>query len=104
MTPVGTVSGSTVSFDDRTLRDQPGFQITPKRDRQFTRQSDDHDAPDAPLLTLGAAMEPLAQGAIRLMAEPKPCRFDHGHPGQLIARLGDALAALSVAAVIGTGA
>ena len=48
-------------------------------------------------------MEPLAQGAIRLMAEPKPCRFDHGNPGQSIARLGDALAAVSVAAVIGTG-
>ena len=48
-------------------------------------------------------MEPLAQGAIRLMPEPKPCRFDHGHPGQPIARLGDALAAVSVAAVIGTG-
>ena len=99
MTPVGTVSGSTASSDDGALRDQPGFQITPKRDRQFARQGDDHDAPDAPLLTLRAVMEPLAQGTIRLMPEPKPCGFDHGHPGQPIARLGDALAAVSVAAV-----
>ena len=99
MRPVGTLSGSTVSSDDGTLRDQSSLQITPKRDRQFARQGDDHDAPDAPLLTLRALMEPLAQGAIRLMPEPKPCGFDHGHPGQPIARLGDALAAASVAAV-----
>ena len=66
MAPVGTLSGSTVSFDDGALRDQPGFQITPKRDRQFTGQGNDHDTPDAPLLALSAGMEPLAQGAIRL--------------------------------------
>lgn len=44
-------------------------------------------------------MEPLGQGTIRLMAKPKPCRFDYGNPGQPIAGLGDALAAASVAAV-----
>ena len=90
-------------FENGALRDQPGFQITPEGNCQFARQGNDHDAPDAPLLTLGAVMEPLAQGDIRLMPEPKPCGFDHGHPGQTIAGLGDALAAVSIAAVIGTG-
>ena len=37
------------------------------------------------------------------MADPKPCRFDHGNSGQAIAGLGDALAAASLAAVIGAG-
>mgnify|MGYP004038894267 CR=1 FL=1 len=101
--PVGTQSGSTVPFDDGALRDQPGFQMTPQRDCQFARQSNDHDASDAPLLTLGAVLEPLAQCAIRLMPEPKPCGFDHSHPSQPIARLGDALAAMTVTAVISTG-
>ena len=90
-------------FEAGALRDQSGFQIAPERDRQFARQGNDHDAPDAPFLTLGAVMEPPAQCTIRLMPEPKPCGFDHGHPGQPIARPGDALAAMSVAAVIGTG-
>ena len=52
---------------------------------------------------MGAVMEPPAQCTIRLMPEPKPCSFDHGPPGQTIAGLGDALAAVSIAAVIGTG-
>ena len=81
MTPVGTLSGSTVSSDDGTLRDQPGFQITPKGDRQFARQGDDHDAPDAPLLTLGAVMEPHAQGTVRLMPEPKAMPLRPWPPG-----------------------
>jgi len=101
--PVGTLSGSTVSFDDGALRDQPGFQITPQRNCQFARQGNDYDTPDAPLLTLGAVMELQAQCTIRLMPEPKPCGFDHSHPGQPIARLGDALAAMTVTAVISTG-
>ena len=101
--PVGTQSGSTVPFDDGALRDQPGFQMTPQRNCQFARQSNDHDASDAPLLTLGAVLEPLAQCAIRLMPEPKPRGFDHGHSGQTIAGLGDALTAKAFAAVIGAG-
>ena len=96
MTPVGTVSGSTVSFDDGTLRDQPGFQITPKRDRQFTRQGDDHDAPDAPLLALSAGMEPPAQGAIRLMAEPKPCGFDHANVAKVATIIGAVVVVLGL--------
>ena len=103
MTPVGTPGGSTALFDDSAFRDQSGLQITPQGDRQFARQGDDHDAPDAPLLTLGSVMEPPGQSAIRLMAEPKPCGFDHGNPCPPIACLGDALAAVSVTAVIGTG-
>ena len=62
--PVGTQSGSTVPFDDGALRDQPGFQMTPQRNCQIARQSNDHDASDAPLLTLGAVLEPLAQCAM----------------------------------------
>ena len=54
-------------FEDGALRDHPGFQITPEGDCQFARQGNDHDAPDTPLLTLGAMMEPLAQRTIRLM-------------------------------------
>ena len=65
------------------------IQITPKRDRQFAGQGDNHDAPDAPLVTLGSVMEPLGQSAIRLMPDPKPYCFDHHHPDQPIADLGD---------------
>ncbi len=93
MTPVGTPGGSTALFDDGALGDQAGFQIAPQRDRQFAGQGDDHDAPDASLLALGTVMVPPGERAIRLMAEPKPCGFDHGHSGPPVARLGDALAA-----------
>ncbi len=48
-------------------------------------------------------MEPLGQSAIRLMPDPKPCRFDYGNASQPIARLGDALAAVSGTTVIGAG-
>ena len=96
MTPVGTPSGSTVSFDDGALRDQPGFQITPKGDRQFARQSDNHDPPDAPLLALSAGMEPLAQGAIRLMAEPKPCGFDHTNVAKVATIIGAVVVVLGL--------
>jgi hypothetical protein len=48
-------------------------------------------------------MEPLAQCTIRLMPEPKPGGFNHGDPSQSIARLRDALAAMTIAAIIGTG-
>ncbi len=51
--PVGTLSRSTALFDDSTFRDQAGFQIPPKLDRRFAGEGDNHDAPDAPVLTLG---------------------------------------------------
>ena len=47
-------------FEDGALGDQPGFQITPERNRQLSCQGNNHDAPDTSLLTLGAVMEPLA--------------------------------------------
>jgi hypothetical protein len=42
-------------FQDRTLRDGPGFQIPPPRNQQFARECDNADAPEAAALT-----EPLA--------------------------------------------
>ena len=61
--PVGTQSGSTVPFDDGALRDQPGFQMTPQRNCQFARQSNDHDASDAPLSDPGCG--PGTTGSVR---------------------------------------
>ncbi len=51
--------------------DRAGFQITPKRDRQLAGQGDDHDAPDAPLLSSGPVIEPLGRSAIPVDAWAK---------------------------------
>ncbi len=51
----------------------------------------------------GPVAEPLGQSAIRLMPEQEPGGLDQGITNQAVAGLGDALAAPSIAAVIGAG-
>ncbi len=79
------------------------LQIAPQRDRQFARQGDDHDAPHALRLPLGAVVKPLGQGRVRLMPEPQPGGLDQGIARAAVAGLGDALATASLAAVVGAG-
>jgi len=85
------------------LRDQAELQIAPQGDRQFARQGDDHHAPHALRLTFCALAEPLAQGRVWLMLEPQPGGLDHDGAHEAVAGLGDALAAVALAAVIGAG-
>ncbi len=90
-------------FDDCPFRDQAVLQIAPKGNRQLAGQGDDHDAPHALGVTLGALAEPLAQGRLWLMPEPRPSRLDHDMANPAVAGLGNALAASALAAVIGAG-
>jgi hypothetical protein len=55
-------------FELRPLRDQPVPQVAPQRDRQAPSQRHNADASHALAATGEAAVKPLAQLALRLVA------------------------------------
>ena len=59
-----------LSLQYRTFRYHTVFRITPQGDQQLARQRDDANAPHAFPVIGKAAIKPLAQGAIRLPAQP----------------------------------
>src|SRR5215469_6997569 len=83
------------------LRDQSGFEIAPERDHQFARQCHNSDASDASLGLADALGEPLAQSAVRLVADPQPGDLDSKPARAGIARLADALINAHRATVVG---
>jgi hypothetical protein len=86
------------------LGNEPGGEIAPQGHNQLARQSNDGDAPGA-LAGIGrAGPEPLAQRAVRLMAEPEPGQFDRLLACQPIACLADALLPRDATAPPGTRA
>src|SRR5215469_9026192 len=83
------------------LRDQSGFEIAPERDHQFARQCHNSDASDASLGLADALGEPLAQSAVRLVADPQPGDLDSKPACAGIAGLADALINAHRATVVG---
>jgi hypothetical protein len=65
------------------VRDQAGLEITPERNQELARHGQDGDAPDAALHGADPLAQLDAQGAVGLVAQPKPGELDHG-----FARLG----------------
>src|SRR5215470_947031 len=86
---------------DSALRDQSCFEIAPERNHQFARQCNNSDASDASLGDAGALDEPLAQSAVRLVADPQPGDLDSKPARAGIARFADALINAHRATVVG---
>jgi len=59
-----------LSLQYRTFRYHTVFRITPQGNQQLARQGHDADAPLAFASVGPAPIEPLAQGAVRLPAQP----------------------------------
>ncbi len=60
----------TLSLQYRTFRYHAVFRIAPQGNQQFARQGDDANAPHAFAAMRKAAIKPLAQGTVRLPAQP----------------------------------
>src|SRR5215831_4080610 len=103
LTPWRARASSVLCFHGCALRNEPGGEITPQRHNQLARQRDDGDALGAPASIGRTGAEPVAEGAVRLMAEPKPGQFDCLVASTPIACLADALLAVDAATLPGTG-
>src|ERR1700675_1002291 len=65
------------------------FQVAPQGDRKTARERDNADASQALARTCKAVIEPLAQLAGRLEAQPAPLEFDHQPSRPFVAGLAD---------------
>src|SRR5471032_957462 len=74
------------------------FQIAPQGDRQTARKRHYADASHALAASREALVEPLAQLAARLEAQPAPREFDHQPSDPFVAGLADTLLDLTGAA------
>src|SRR5258708_7318780 len=87
----------------RTDGDLAVLEITPQGDRQTACERDDTDAPH-PLAGTGKALvEPVAELAAGLVAQPVPGEFHHQPSASFVARFADSEFDLTGAAGIGRG-
>ena len=69
-----------------TLHHHAGRRILPQGDQQFTGQGNDQRFPQAPAVALDPLFEPLAEGRVRLVPQPKPGHLHHRSSQPRIAR------------------
>src|SRR5262249_2528203 len=79
---------------DRTGRHQAGFQIAPQSHQELARHGHDGNPARPALKVADTFAEPDAQGAITLIAQPRPGELDHHTARHGIAGLADALVAI----------
>ena len=79
-----------------TLRHEALFKEAPQRDRQFTRNRNDHDPSDTPALPCGSLHKPPGDCTLWLVLEPEPSRLDHGPAHLASPRSRDPLGSLHV--------
>src|SRR5438445_982560 len=79
-------------------RDLAVLEVAPQGNSQPSRQCDDAYATHALAATGEAPVEPLAQGAVGLQAQPAPRQLHQQGSRSLVAGLADALLDLAVAA------
>src|SRR3546814_6302939 len=94
---------SDVCSSDLICGHQPGGQEPPEGDEQLARQSDDGDAPHPAALVADPGLEPAAERAVRLMAQPQPGELDGDLPGPPVAGLADPLLMVDPTAAPGRG-
>src|SRR6185437_14881358 len=78
-----------------------GFDVAPQRDQQLACHCHDHDLADAALGTAGAFVEPAAERAVRLEAQPAPGQLHHDPAHPCTAVLADPLLAFHATTVEG---
>src|SRR6516225_5327365 len=88
------VSFSRLSFQLRASRDHAGLQVAPQSNQELARHGDDRDAARSALEIADACLEPAAERAVGLIAQPSPGEFDHHRARLGIAGLADALVAI----------
>src|SRR3984893_12490624 len=86
-------------LEDGTSRNQPSFKITPQRHQQLACQRHDGDAADAAFHGTDTRLEPDAQIAVGLIAQPQPGEFDPGGSPLAVAGLADPLVMRHVSAL-----
>src|SRR3546814_19753051 len=94
---------SDVCSSDLICGHQPGGQEPPEGDEQLARQSDDGDAPHPAALVADPGLEPAAERAVRLMAQPQPGELDGDLPGPPVAGLAAPLLMVDPTAAPGRG-
>src|SRR5262249_50064614 len=83
--------------------DETSVHEAPQGDEQAPGQGDDADATQAPAPVPEPLLEPLTQGAVRLIAQPSPGNLNE-HPAHVaIAGLADALFVAGPVAGVGGG-
>src|SRR5215203_6921998 len=87
----------------RSLGDHAVLEVAPQRDQQPARERHNADAAHALAACGKTAVEPLSECAVRLIAQPVPGDLHQQCAHAAIARLADALLALAIADVVGTG-
>ena len=79
-------------------RHEAGFREPPERDEQLAGERHDHHPADPPASPRSALVEPLAERAIGLIAQPAPSHLDELCPDPCRTVAADPLVALRVAA------
>ena len=88
-------------FELRPIGDQPVLQVAPQRNGQAPGERHNADASHALATTGEAAVKPLAQFTLALVAQPAPSELHHQSAHPSIAGLGDALLDFALPAVVG---
>lgn len=87
-----------------SLGDDVVLNEAPQRDQQPSCERDDAHAPRSAAASPEAFLVPLGQGAIRLVAQPRPSEFDHERAHPRVAGLADTLVVLKITRSVGTRA
>src|SRR6476660_8153460 len=91
------------AFQLCALRQHSVLDVAPQCDQQSARQGHDADAPHALAPCRKASVEPFTECAVWLIAQPVPGDLHQQGAYAPVARFADALLALRLAAVVGTG-
>ena len=84
------------------MRHQTVLDVAPKGNCQLTRNGDDHDLSHPRALTRSTLSEPPGERTPRLMPDPQPSGLNHNGSHMATARSRNPLAALLLAAIVGT--
>ena len=81
--------------------DYASGDIAPQGDHQLAGERHDGNAPDTALEIADPRVEPAAQLALGLVAQPQPCELDRQCAGAPVARFADTLIAMAGSTVVG---